>query len=109
MANINIKEVFKTWWMGVLCLGICFMIIPLFLTIEFIKPNHLFGLGLGLTIVGFSYLAAQKYCIIPHKVWPMYGYLEGNITVHNLFTRILLSIGVLLTILFFALIVIDLI
>jgi len=91
------------WYALVLYLGVFFIFGSLYFTIDFLEKKHLFGLGMGMVLVGLSFLIAEKTF---SKIKPPNVYTGGAALIswkeihHNFFTIILLSIGLLLICIF---------
>ena len=95
------------WWKVVLWLGISLCIISLLFDIDIVSTKHLLGLSIGLIIIGLSMFGAQANYV---QLMPeLHGYAQGHITRHNAITRTCLILGVVLTVMFLALIIIGLI
>ncbi len=88
-----------TWWRVVLLLGILGIVGSFIFTIDFIQSKHLFGLSVGMLIVGLSYLAAQRWHIKPPNVYTG-GIAQYSIIKHTIFTGVFLIIGWLLILTF---------
>lgn len=102
----------NTWWSIVLWLGIIALIFSSVYEIDFLENKHLFGLGLGLILIGLSFTIAEGTFSF---IKPSNAYTGGAALItqktldHNPFTIGLFGIGTLITILFFVLIVISLV
>ena len=100
------------WWKGILWLSIFFILSSFFFSPNFLKSKHLFGFGLGLLFIGFSYWVSEK---TQSQIKPANAYTgnAGIITYkyikHDLVTIILLTLGIILSILFGFLIIKNLI
>jgi len=100
------------WWKIVLWLGILSIVSSFVYTPEFIKSKNLFGLGLGLILIGMSYLIAEKSYswIKPSNVYTGgLALITQKIIKHNVLTRLIFFIGVGLMLFFIFLIVKNLI
>jgi hypothetical protein len=100
------------WWKGVLWLSIFFMLSSFFFSPSFLKPQHLFGLGLSFLLIGISYWISDKtYSWIkpPNAYTGGAALMTQEYEEHNFVTIILLTAGVLLFILFGFLIIKNLI
>ena len=95
------------WWKAVLWLGVALFAITLLFDIQLLNAKHLLGLSIGLIVIGLSVFGAQRYSVIPAP--ELNGMFEGYITRHNWFTRCVLIIGFVLSLLFLTLIIINLI
>lgn len=100
------------WWKGVLWLGVFFMLSSFYFSPSFLKPQHLFGLSLGLLFIGMSYWIGEK----EHSwIKPPNVYAGGAALItqqyikHNLVTVTLFLVGILLFLVFTFLIVKNLI
>lgn len=112
--SMNFSENLKidTWWKVVLLLGMCAVFMSLTIKVNFIQNKHLFGLGMGMLMVGVSYWIAEKKfsTIKPPNVYTgpaaLISWKKIN---HNLITGIILAIGLTLTCLFGFLVVKNLV
>ncbi len=99
LENLKLEK----WWACVLYLGVAAMVAALMFPVDFIEERHLFGLGIGLTTIGFSFFIAEKEfsAIKPSNAYTgdaaMIGWTEIK---HNWLTVILLTAGVVITVLF---------
>ena len=100
------------WWVFVLYLGVGANVAALMFQVDFIEERHLFGLGIGLIMIGLSFwIAEEKFS----RIKPPNVYTGGVALIswteirHNWFTNILLIAGVGITGLFGFLIIKDLI
>lgn len=98
--NFNLFKI-DTWWKAVFALGIIACVGASIFNIEFIERKHLFGLGLGMLLIGLSYWMAWKTANTFH----LGGILSWQVVKHNFVSIILLLIGIGLTGLFGFLIV----
>lgn len=93
------------WWKAVILIGCSLLSISLIQKVEIVERKHLLGLSIGLILIGFSNWIAQKNNV-------NFGYggmFQWKSTNHNLWTFLLLLIGVILFGLFGFLIVKSLI
>ena len=93
--NFNLFKI-DTWWKAVFILGLISCFGSLFSKINFINQKHLFGLGLGMILIGLSNWIAWKTFSKPSTD----GILSWKSIKHNFISFTLLIIGVFLTILF---------
>jgi len=49
-----------SWWKAVLYLGVGAVICSFIFKVDFIETKHLFGLGIGMILIGISYWIAEK-------------------------------------------------
>jgi hypothetical protein len=104
-----LDKILDKWWNVVIFLGFGFLIISLFFQITFLKPSYIFGLGLGMIMVGLSFLIAQKQYSTITQIGFSHQLITIKPTEHNLFTSCLFIIGLLVIIIFFFLILFNLI
>lgn len=97
----------KFWWNWLAYLGVgLFIFVFLYgKEIDLVDRKHLLGLSIGLFLTGFSHIVAFKSVMIPDNG----GYWSGRDIVHNLFTKILFVIGLIIIIGFLSLILWNLI
>jgi len=91
------------WYALVLYLGAFFIVASLCFTIDFLKEAHLFGLGLGMVLVGLSFFIAEKtFSAIkpPNAYTGSVALISWKEIHHNFFTVTLLIIGLLLVCIF---------
>ena len=99
LSNLKLDK----WWKGVFWLGVFFSLYSFYFSPDFLSPQHLFGLGLGLVLIGISYWIGEK-----KRSWikPPNIYTGGAALItqkyikHNFVTIVLLSLGIILTLLF---------
>ena len=99
---MNILENLKldSWYGIVLYIGILLIAASLFLKVDFLEEKHLFGLGLGMFLIGISFRIAEKYA---HTIKPPNFYSGGaallswKVIKHNPISIIILIIGIVLT------------
>lgn len=84
------------WYGIVLYLGAMMMAASLYFKVDFIEEKHLFGLGIGLVLIGLAYWISERYL----NQIAYNGILSTQIIKHNPISIILLIIGVLLVTLF---------
>ena len=82
-----------TWWAIVLYSGIALIATALLIKVDFIEAKHLFGLGLGMFLVGLSFKMANKTA----TTFTHGGMLSTKITQHNVISIIILIIGLIIT------------
>jgi len=98
--NLGLEQ----WWNIILYIGILLVAATLMFDISFLDKKHLFGLGMGLVIIGIAQNIALKHITIPG----IGGYWQTKDIIHNRFTKLLLIFGVLISLCFFVLIIIKL-
>ncbi|MDD4409087.1 MAG: hypothetical protein PHW52_00345 [Candidatus Pacebacteria bacterium] len=103
MTNLFNNFKLDKWWRIVLCLGISSVIGSFVYTPQFIEAKNLFGIGLGMILVGISYIMAES----SHSwIKPPNAYTGGtalitqDFTKHNIITRTICFIGICLIITF---------
>ena len=82
-----------TWWGIVLYMGVACMAASLYIKVDFIEQKHLFGFGLGMFLIGLSFIMANKTA----TTFIHGGMLSTKITQHNFISVIILIIGLVLT------------
>lgn len=90
------------FWLGAICIAG-----SAYLQFSFIDFKLFIGLGFGLMIVGFSNIVAEKTVIIkenPNLPTHLTNTWQGPQPIHNLGTKILFGIGVVVLLIFLALI-----
>ena len=99
-------KIFKvdTWWKFVLLLGLVLITSVFSFDIGVINEKHLLGLGAGLLTIGIAYFKANKHINIPYQG----GILSTEKVIHDIYSIIILAIGLVITILFFTLLIIGL-
>jgi len=106
----NIK--LDSWWKAVFYLGVAGIACSFLYHPEFIEQKHLFGLGLGLVIIGIAYWIAEKdqSAIKPPNAYTgPAAFMTWKVIKHTPVSIILLLIGLGLFGLFGVLIVKNLI
>lgn len=104
---MDISGIFKLddWWKVIMFIGVILCAVGLIFNIEIVSPKHLIGLGFGFFLIGLAYFIARKYIN-----WVEYGGMfTKQIISHNIATRIILTIGIIISILFGALLIWNLI
>lgn len=89
-----------TFLVGLLLIGA-----SLYFKVEFIQEKHLFGLGLGLILIGISFFMAEGYI----SQFIAGGILSTKIIKHSFASYSVLVIGIFLTLLFGILVILGLI
>lgn len=84
------------WWKAVLILGLIACVGASIFKIDFIESKHLFGLGLGMIVIGIAQWMAWKVASIKYGN----GILSQRIIKHNFLSIVLLILGIGLTGLF---------
>lgn len=100
------------WWKIVLWLGVLAMAASLIYQVPFVQSKHLFGLGIGLVLIGLSHAIAhttQSWIKPPNVYTGGAALITKDIIDHNFVTWILFLIGLLISLLFLVLLVISLI
>jgi len=101
-----------SWWKVVLLLGIGSIFMSFTIDVDFVQERYLFGVGLGMLLIGISYWIAEKSFseIKPPNVYTGPAALISWKEIHhNLITCIMLTLGLILICLFGFLIVKNLI
>jgi len=101
-----------SWWKVVLLLGIGSIFMSFTIDIDFVQERYLFGVGLGMLLIGISYWIAEKSFseIKPPNVYTGPAALISWKEIHhNPITCIMLTLGLILICLFGFLIVKNLI
>ena len=99
-------ELFKNlglnlWWNLLVLVGIGLVVLTLtYESIEIVNRKHLFGLGIGFFLTGFSHIVAFKNITIPGNG----GYWTTKEIVHTSITKILFGIGILISTIFLGMI-----
>ncbi len=100
------------WWAFVLYLGVGTSLSALMFKVDFIEEQHLFGLGIGMILIGLSFWIAEKQF---SGIKPPNFYTGGTAVIswtetrHNWLTKILLVAGFAIVGLFGLLIIKNLI
>jgi len=100
-----------SWWKVVLLLGIGSIFMSFTINVDFIQERYLFGLGLGMLLIGISYWIAEKSFseIKPPNVYTgPAAFISWKEIHHNLFTIIMFLGGIIFVFLFIFLIIKDL-
>jgi hypothetical protein len=92
------------WWKMSMWCGIALFAAGIFVTTSVVNQKHLVGLGVGLFLVGFSFFIAQK----PFSIINSNGILTGEHIEQSCLTRIFFAIGIIVSIFFAALLIVDL-
>lgn len=93
------------WWNILIYIGVLLIAATFLIDISFLNEKHLFGHGIGLFLIGISFNIACK-----HISYPIYGgFWQTEKVLHNWVTILLFILGLVITILFFVLILIKLI
>ena len=85
-----------SWWKAVLYLGVAGVASSFIFQIQFIQPKHLFGMSVGLILIGIAKWIAQKDISIfkPANAWTGgAGFVSWKETHHNLVTVLLFLAG----------------
>lgn len=101
-----------TWWSVVLYLGVLSCIGASTLQINFISEKHLFGLGIGLILIGVAHLIAYRN-FSEFKPANAYtggpGLLQWNAIKHSIPSIVLFVLGIIVSAVFGFLIIMELI
>lgn len=89
------------WWKAVLIIGVLMMIGASIYKIAFLESKHLFGLGIGLTMIGLGFWKACK----TFSQFSFGGMLSWKDYKHDIGSRLLIISGIGLTIIFGLLII----
>lgn len=93
------------WWKAVLMLGILATVGASLFKIEFIESKHLFGIGIGMIMIGIGFWKSYKTL----SRFEFGGIISLKDYKHDVISIVLILIGVVLTVLFGYLIVKNLI
>jgi len=88
------------WWVVVFILGLLSCAASFFLRPDFVKPKNLFGLGVGLLLIGAAYLMGEVryFKVKTPDIYPGDGgWLYAKEIKHNLSSLALLVLGLVLT------------
>jgi hypothetical protein len=99
MSNLFNNFKLDKWWRIVLWLGILSVTGSFIYTPDFIEAKNLFGLGLGMILVGLSFVIAERsYSWIkpPNVYTGGAALITQDATEHNLVTRTICLIGICL-------------
>lgn len=77
------------WYRIVLCLGVALITSTLFFKIEFIDQKNIFGLGIGMIIIGVAYIMSERQ--ISEIAYG--GIISTEINKHNCVSMLLIIIG----------------
>tara|TARA_B110001450_G_C17594136_1_gene470128 strand:- start:58 stop:372 length:315 start_codon:yes stop_codon:yes gene_type:complete len=78
------------WYGIVLYLGVVLIIASLFFKPEFLEQKHIFGLGIGMIIVGIAYVMSEV--IISEIAYG--GLMSIKVNKHNFVSIVLIIIGI---------------
>jgi hypothetical protein len=93
--NLDVIKI-DTWWKAVLVLGVIAAIGASIFDFNFIERKHLFGLGLGMILIGVGHwIAFRIFSTIAFN-----GILSWNGMKHNPVSVILIATGIIIVILF---------
>tara|TARA_R110000751_G_scaffold233433_1_gene334251 strand:- start:164 stop:472 length:309 start_codon:yes stop_codon:yes gene_type:complete len=84
------------WYGIVLYLGVALIAASLLFKPKFIEQKHVFGLGIGMIIIGIAYIMSEKYW---NKL-AIDGMLSTKINKHSFITKTMIVIGLALVVLF---------
>ena len=93
------------WYGIVLYLGALLVLASLIQNIDFLEKKHLFGLGVGMVLIGLAFFIAEKVA----STLAYGGLLSTIIIKHNLVTKLMLALGFVLIVIFGSLIIYSLI
>ncbi|MGB3851516.1 MAG: hypothetical protein WA958_16220 [Tunicatimonas sp.] len=88
LENVKLDK----WYGIVLYLGVALISASFLLKPEFVDQKHIFGLGLGMILIGIGYVMSEKYL----SVIAYDGMLSKKINKHNLVTVLLITAGLVL-------------
>lgn|SRR5690606_24187563 len=80
------------WYGIVLYLGVALIAASLFFKPEFLEQKHVFGLGIGMIILGIAYIMSERHW---NKIANV-GMLSTIIIKHNFVSIVLIIIGIVL-------------
>ena len=89
------------WWKAILILGVLAAIGAATFEIDFLERKHLFGLGIGMILIGFGFWKSWKTL----TEFVIGGMLSTQVYKHDFISVMLIIIGIILTGLFGFLIV----
>lgn len=101
----------NNWWSLLIYIGFLGMIGSFFMPIIFVDPKNIFGLSLGLLLVGVATLSAIKTAVQfkePNIYTGGAGMFSWKVIKYNFLSGLITFIGTLLTIIFIAKIIIGL-
>ena len=101
-----------SWWKAVLYLGVGGIVCSFLFEVDFVEAKHIFGLCIGMVMIGISYWIAEKELAQfkpPNAYTGPGGFVTWKEIRHNPITVVLIIIGIGLVGLFGVLIVKDLI
>ena len=107
LANLKLDS----WWGITFYLGLLSCMGATMLKIDFLNEKHLFGLGIGLILIGLSHFIAYRHHTEfkpPNAYTGGAGLLQWREIKHSAVTIVLFAIGVVIVLLFGSLIVIGL-
>jgi hypothetical protein len=106
MKENLLDKIIDRWWNILILLGCGFVFISMAFKADFLKSSYIFGMGIGIILIGISFsIATSEIC--KSQFGPCFMRLTQ--IKHTLITKIILSVGLFLTIIFFFLILFDLI
>ena len=91
----------ESWYGIMFYVGLLMIGASLYLKVDFIEMKHLFGFGLGLVILGFSFIIAEKH---RHEINSGLM-ISTKVIIHSPISWILMIIGICLIFLFLFLII----
>lgn len=92
-----------TWWGVVLYLGVLLIAASFFFKVDFLEEKHLFGLGLGMVLVGIAHWIALRHVSTfkpPNFYTGGAALLQWREIRHNFLSILILIIGLGLILLF---------
>lgn len=97
---MDLGNLFKIdyWWKLVLLCGILLSASSMMFDIQFIERRYVLGLGIGMALIGIGYWMAKK---VAHQ-WADGGMYSWDIFQHNKITRTIIGLGILISMYFFA-------
>lgn len=78
-------------WYGImLYLGVLLFGASLYTKVDFVQAKHLMGLSIGLILIGFGHIMAEKYL----NEFTSGGILYRKVLIHNPITILLIIVGI---------------
>lgn len=93
------------WWKGVIIVGLLMTIGSVLYPIHFLENKHLFGLGIGLMLLGFGFWISYKNVIQSNGL----HLIQWRDNVPSILSVIVVFFGILVSLFFFILLIIDLV
>ncbi len=102
----------NTWWSIILWLGLIALLTSSIYDIDFLENKHLFGLGIGLVLIGLSMTIAEgsfSFIKPPNAHTGGAALITQRTIEHNLVTRCMLGAGFAVSLLFLGLVIFSLV